>query len=56
MGRWLVCMRDRVSQRQAKWTDRGVPEADFHEIEDVDAATYEKDFHNKVVEGDPCME
>ena len=46
------------SKRRTKSGEQNgnLPEPDFHEIQDVDTAADEEDFHDKVVEGDPCGE
>jgi hypothetical protein len=62
----VMCWPVRVAQRMcviveskitaARMQEGDVPEADLHKVEDVDAAAYEEEFHDKVVEGDPCVE
>ena len=45
-------------QIRSKGKKRGgdVPEADFHEEEDVDTASDEEKLHEEIVEGDPVVE
>lgn len=42
--------------RGQKRHDGDVPEAYFHKIKYVNAATNEEEFHDEIIEGDPCRE